>query len=74
MARTLKYRPGRRIRTWATLMRHLDASGWVYLEIGGSTGRPKHPGFIVNMSVRTMNLLLKRGAVLKAMPNKIEAK
>ncbi|MFN0131259.1 MAG: hypothetical protein ACKVW3_01810 [Phycisphaerales bacterium] len=56
-----KFRPGRRIRTFAQLMQWIDAPprGWVYLRQG--TTKPTSPKVLENMTVMTIAKYLQGG-------------
>lgn len=66
-----KFRPGRRVRSMAELSRRLEAGCWHYLTIGSEwQRRPKHHGFLVSMTWRTLAGFVQRGAVREASPTK----
>jgi hypothetical protein len=62
--RIKKFKVGRRITSLSAVKRCLDSGQWIYL--GGRTGRPKHPGVIMSMTLRTIEDFIQRKSLWKA--------
>lgn len=66
MSRTRKYRPGRKIRTVATLLREIDAGRYVYWG-----KRPCHPSWLGSMQYFVLRTLARYGQFRFAKENRV---
>lgn len=66
MARKNKFRPGLPLGIVRLVMK-LNRGEWVYLR-----GRPIHPNFMINMSVITLRIFCRGGAIREAILNEEE--
>lgn len=64
MAYKRKYKKGERITSPNDLQVELDAGRWVFL-----FDRPKHPGWIMSMRIKSVHYFLKRGDLAFAIEN-----
>ena len=63
-AKIHKFQKGKAIKTMADLSKLLDAGEWVY-----QFDRPKHHGWLISMSYRTLAYFVKMGALFRAIPD-----
>jgi hypothetical protein len=64
MARSRKFRKGRRVRSAAAVARLIVRGEWLYLH-----DRPTHPGWIGGMHLWTIQFLARSGHLRRALPN-----
>ncbi len=65
-----KFKPGRAVSDTGEAIRLMGQGRWFYLEHGipGASGRPKHPGFLLSMTCRTLDMFCRRGSLILAEP------
>jgi hypothetical protein len=60
-----KYRPGRIVRSWNSLMNEIGKGRYVYLG-----HKVQHPGWVTSMTVRSLNQYMTAGLIKKSKENK----
>jgi len=76
MSTPRKYRPWVRVSTGSMLVNGIRARCWFYLgpDWKGDMGRPKHPGFIESMQMRTLMVYMQHGRLWLARKIRKEAR